>query len=168
MVHNSVMSANKKIPFTLLLNGLLRCVLVVVLSLSYTNRVIADGQYHHGHKDNDQRNLIENGSFEDHPRLERHGSGFCTRIPGWTAKTGEIQLSSHKQTHIKAKHGKVALQADAHENASVTQDVSTQQGGRYQLHFLRVTGLMSNGNTGKMMTTKTPYSVLPLKANSYP
>ncbi|MFZ5756031.1 MAG: carboxypeptidase regulatory-like domain-containing protein [Pseudomonadota bacterium] len=79
-------------------------------------------------------NLVNNGSFERHPRFAGEASDYFTAIPGWRAVSGEPFEVQHDSDHqVNVLDGHAQLQPDARANAGAMQDIPTRAGRQYGL-----------------------------------
>ncbi len=79
-------------------------------------------------------NLINNASFERHPRFATGNSDYFSAIPGWRATTAEpFEVQHDGEDTINVLDGHAQIELDGSANATAAQDVLTAPGGRYGL-----------------------------------
>ncbi|WP_085899735.1 DUF5801 repeats-in-toxin domain-containing protein [Kiloniella majae] len=104
--------------------------------------ISSDGEFRYEAFQNDDTNLIQNGSFENGHGLGNGRWGTFDSIEGWTKGDGskfEVQNSSGKLGGLEAEDGTAKVELDGHgsnPNATVQQVVAgTKEGQDYTLTF---------------------------------
>ncbi|MDX1430943.1 MAG: DUF642 domain-containing protein [Gammaproteobacteria bacterium] len=80
-------------------------------------------------------NLLENPSFESHPKIKRNRLEVFPHIPGWTSFLEHVPLRDGNSGSIDALDGDTKLDLDALYNTEVSQEIDTVPGQRYQLEL---------------------------------
>ncbi|MBU77195.1 DUF642 domain-containing protein [Pseudoalteromonas sp. SYSU M81236] len=97
-------------------------------------------------------NLVENGSFENTDPVTDHNGEWqlFDQIPGWTrSSNAKFEIQTNKQTSLLAQDGEQRLELDSTENYSISQNVLTQAGKKYELTFYYSARSEGNETTNK-------------------
>jgi hypothetical protein len=77
------------------------------------------------------RNMLENGSFEQHGILNHGRWGITDTLPGWVVDGDGIELQQRATGGLRAQDGLIKLELDAVSNGTLYQETATTPGLRY-------------------------------------